>query len=93
MTEKLSKSRKRFMRIIDSTDKILLAQRTYHHPVFGEMNLTQWILFVGLHEKRHLAQIEELKEKAWHKLSREFFLTYNVKSSSYEEATINTRLF
>ena len=28
MTEKLSKSRKRFMRIIDSTDKQMLAQRT-----------------------------------------------------------------
>ena len=63
LIEKLSKSRNRLMRVIDSTDKISLEQRAEHHPAFGEMNLKQWVDFIGLHEKRHFAQIEELKEK------------------------------
>jgi len=28
------------------------------HPVFGELNLYQWGLFVGKHEERHTAQIQ-----------------------------------
>ena len=32
------------------------------HPVWGPLNLYQWLLFVGAHEARHLAQIEALKE-------------------------------
>lgn len=31
------------------------------HPALGEINLYQWVLFVGKHEKRHLGQIERLK--------------------------------
>lgn len=63
MTEKLSESRNTLINVIDSADKTLLEQRAYPHPAFGEMNLIQWIPFIGLHEKRHLVQIEELKEK------------------------------
>jgi uncharacterized damage-inducible protein DinB len=32
------------------------------HPVWGPLNLYQWLLFLGAHEARHLAQIEALKE-------------------------------
>ena len=32
------------------------------HPAWGPLNLYQWLLFVGAHESRHLAQIEALKE-------------------------------
>ena len=34
----------------------------FPHPVWGPLNLYQWLLFVGAHESRHLAQIEALKE-------------------------------
>lgn len=38
------------------------------HPVFGELNLYQWGLFVGKHEERHTRQIErtlrDLQESA-----------------------------
>jgi hypothetical protein len=34
----------------------------FPHPVWGPLNLYQWLLFVGAHEARHLAQIEALKE-------------------------------
>ena len=60
---KLSKSRKALLNVVNSADQSLLKQRAYLHPAFGELSLHQWIPFVGLHEKRHLAQIEELKEK------------------------------
>ncbi|HEX8283699.1 MAG TPA: DinB family protein [Pyrinomonadaceae bacterium] len=34
----------------------------FPHPAWGPLNLYQWLLFVGAHESRHLAQIEALKE-------------------------------
>ena len=36
------------------------AAATYPHPAFGPLNLYQWLAFIGLHEQRHLAQIERL---------------------------------
>lgn len=42
---------------IETTDGTL-AQ--YPHPVFGPLNLYQWLAFIGLHEARHLHQIEGL---------------------------------
>ncbi|MCM3112476.1 DinB family protein [Lederbergia lenta] len=63
MGNKLSESRAALTNIVHSTDRALLEQRAYPHPMFGELSLQQWIPFVGLHEKRHLAQIEKLKEK------------------------------
>ena len=32
------------------------------HPAWGPLNLYEWLLFLGAHEARHLAQIEALKE-------------------------------
>jgi len=37
-----------------------LGAATYPHPYFGEFNSAQWLAFVGLHEGRHLRQIENL---------------------------------
>jgi uncharacterized damage-inducible protein DinB len=34
----------------------------FPHPVWGPINLYQWLLFIGAHESRHLAQINALKE-------------------------------
>jgi hypothetical protein len=33
---------------------------TYPHPYFGAFNSAQWLAFIGLHEGRHLRQIENL---------------------------------
>ena len=38
------------------------ARIRFPHPVWGPINLYQWLLFVGAHEQRHLAQINALKE-------------------------------
>ncbi|WP_342506417.1 DinB family protein [Sporosarcina sp. FSL K6-2383] len=63
MKSKLTKSRENLSNLVASADKTLLAQRSYPHPAFGDLGLEQWIPFIGLHEKRHLAQIEEIKSK------------------------------
>jgi DinB superfamily len=38
------------------------ASARFPHPVWGPLNLYQWLLFLGAHDARHLAQIEALKE-------------------------------
>lgn len=35
-----------------------LSHMTYPHPVFGPLDLYQWLAFIGIHEDRHLRQIE-----------------------------------
>jgi hypothetical protein len=37
-----------------------LGAATFPHPAFGEFNSAQWLAFIGLHEGRHLRQIENL---------------------------------
>ena len=34
----------------------------FPHPAWGPLDLYQWLLFIGAHEDRHLAQIEALKQ-------------------------------
>ncbi len=34
----------------------------FPHPAWGPLDLYQWLLFVGAHEDRHLAQLEALKQ-------------------------------
>lgn len=38
------------------------AEQRFPHPIFGPLNLYQWLLFTAAHEERHLKQIEALKE-------------------------------
>ncbi|MGJ3193331.1 DinB family protein [Peribacillus frigoritolerans] len=61
--DKLSESRKAFVHVVDHAKEIDLEQKSFPHPLFKDLSLKQWIPFVGLHEKRHLFQIEELKAK------------------------------
>jgi uncharacterized damage-inducible protein DinB len=63
MKEKLIESRKGLLQVVGNTTKHDLAQKSYPHPVFGLVSLEQWVPFIGYHEKRHLAQMEELKAK------------------------------
>lgn len=59
----LENSRHALRKLASDADEEKLMQKSFPHPVFGLMNLKQWIEFIGFHEKRHLAQIEELKKK------------------------------
>lgn len=36
----------------------------FQHPFAGMLNLYQWLLFIGSHEERHLAQIETMMEQS-----------------------------
>ena len=57
----LSDSRAKLMRAIDEADGIDLSQMHFPHPVLGRLDMYQWILFVGKHERRHIAQIARVK--------------------------------
>lgn len=41
-------------------EAIDVSNATFPHPFFGELNAYQWLVVVGLHERRHLAQIERI---------------------------------
>lgn len=55
----LEESRVMLRAAIADVDGLALGQITHPHPVVGEIDLYEWILFVGLHEQRHLPQIGE----------------------------------
>jgi hypothetical protein len=57
----LSDSRQKLRRSISAADGTDLSQMHFPHPVLGRMDMYQWILYVGKHERRHIAQIERTK--------------------------------
>ena len=56
----LEESRALLRVAIAEADGLALGLIMHPHPVVGEINLYDWILFVGLHEQRHLLQIGEV---------------------------------
>ncbi|HSJ39270.1 MAG TPA: DinB family protein [Planococcus sp. (in: firmicutes)] len=63
MKVKLEASRTRLNQIYDNASEEALKSKSLPHPVFGKVPLIQWFPFVGLHEKRHLKQLESLLSK------------------------------
>ncbi|WP_242057587.1 DinB family protein [Halobacillus yeomjeoni] len=61
--DRLEKTREATMFLIHNKDKEVLQNRIYPHPSFGDMNLEQWVEFIGWHELRHLEQMKEVKQK------------------------------
>lgn len=45
---------------VASADGLALEAVRAPHPVFGDLNLYQWIVFVAAHEERHAGQIREM---------------------------------
>lgn len=62
LKDKLKASHALLLQLEDTTPTEQLKERSYPHPVFGNMSLDQWIPFVGYHELRHIEQIQEVKE-------------------------------
>lgn len=62
LQQKLQTSHEALRGIYTTVDEERLVEKTAVHPVFGELNLIQWIPFVGYHEQRHIDQIKEIKE-------------------------------
>lgn len=55
----LDESRASLRAAVAQADGLALGSITHPHPVLGEIDLYQWILFVGQHEARHAGQINE----------------------------------
>jgi uncharacterized damage-inducible protein DinB len=58
--QRLAESRVALFAAIESGDGLALGEIHHTHMRFGELNLYEWILFVGEHEKRHAPQIAEV---------------------------------
>lgn len=43
---------------LEATD---VSQASAPHPAFGPLNLYQWLVLIGVHEERHIKQIEAVK--------------------------------
>lgn len=56
----LAKSRDELRQAVAIADGLALGEVRHTHVVLGEIDLYQWILFVGQHERRHLPQLEEI---------------------------------
>ncbi len=54
----LSHSRRALKDALAGGDGMDLAVIKRPHPVFGDLNLYQWAIFIGKHEERHTRQIE-----------------------------------
>lgn len=61
LEEKLHQSRQQLRQITEQANPADLEAKSFSHPIFGSLNLKQWVEFVGYHEQRHLAQMEEIK--------------------------------
>jgi hypothetical protein len=53
----LEESRAALLKAVAAADGLALDQIKHSHPGVGELDLYQWLLFVGKHEERHTAQL------------------------------------
>jgi uncharacterized damage-inducible protein DinB len=56
----IERSRAELHEAIEAADGLALESVRHPHLRLGEIDLYQWILFVGHHEKRHVAQMTEI---------------------------------
>lgn len=42
-------------------DKSILDEKSFQHPVYGNLSLNQWVELLYLHEQRHIGQIIDMK--------------------------------
>ncbi|AMQ06982.1 MULTISPECIES: DinB family protein [Sporosarcina] len=59
MKNALYDSRLFLLDVYESSTKDVLREKSFKHPIFGQVPLIQWFPFVGLHEKRHLKQLKK----------------------------------
>jgi hypothetical protein len=61
---KLAESRETISNLRSRLEAVDLSHTAFPHPAFGKLNLYQWLAFIGLHEERHLEQIEKILSQA-----------------------------
>jgi hypothetical protein len=54
----LGSSREALRAAVVSASGLSLGEIKHTHPVLGELDLYQWLIFIGQHEGRHKKQIE-----------------------------------
>jgi uncharacterized damage-inducible protein DinB len=59
----LLESRESLEKLVEETGEATFSEKSIDHPAFGRMNLKNMVEFIGLHEKRHMDQIEEIKKE------------------------------
>ena len=63
MQKELHDARLFLLDVYESSQKVVFSEKSFKHPVFGQVPLIQWFPFVGLHEKRHLKQLKKTIKK------------------------------
>lgn len=63
MEKRLRASRELLDNVYDGASTETLEQKSMPHMVFGNMSLSQWFSFIGLHEERHLKQLKKTLSK------------------------------
>jgi hypothetical protein len=58
---RLSASREQLMKSLAQLAAYDLSLLTWPHPFLGPLNMYQWLMMAGRHERRHTAQIERIK--------------------------------
>jgi len=58
---RLESARSRILESLEALSAFDGRKLTYRHPFFGELDLYQWLLIGGWHERRHTRQIERIK--------------------------------
>ncbi|TPG69846.1 DinB family protein [Brevibacillus laterosporus] len=61
LLQKLEAARTSLLAVFEGAEISQRAKKAFPHPVFGLLDMNQWLEFVGLHEQRHLEQIKEIK--------------------------------
>ena len=56
----LTESRSTLVSALKAGDGLALGRITHPHPLLGQLNLYQWVLFVGQHEARHAGQLQDV---------------------------------
>jgi len=59
MLARMRQTREELHGLSPRIEAVDLSTFVYPHPVFGPLNFYQWLAFIGIHEERHLAQIEK----------------------------------
>ena len=57
---RMRRSRAQLHELRPKLEAVDLASITYPHPAFGPLDISQWLAFIGVHEDRHLRQIESV---------------------------------
>jgi hypothetical protein len=58
--ERMHRSRETLMAMRSRLEAIDVSDVSFPHPVFGPLNLYEWLVFIGMHERRHLTQMEAI---------------------------------